>query len=77
MSFINTRVVQVDLRGVETQLKRIADAMELALSIGKPEAIPYKDFDPDDFSAVIYTNEEDELIQEKLARRIAGVDLGL
>ena len=77
MSFVSTRVVKIDVSGIELQLKRIADALEFGLGIGKPSIEPGVDFDPDDYSSVLYTSEESELIQEKLNRRVAGIDLGL
>lgn len=77
MSFISTRVIQIDVSGIELQLKRIADAVENALGIGKPSIEPGVDFDPDDYSSVLYTDEEQELIQERLSRRVAGIDVGL
>lgn len=72
---IQGKIVNMDmevLARIELQLTRIADILEHALKY-KPEAIPNVDFDPDDYSGVVYTDEEQELVQQHLNKRIAGI----
>lgn len=67
-----SKITNVELAGIEHQLKRIADALEANLGYGKPDIQPGRDFDPDDFSGVAYTDEEADLIQQHLDKRIGG-----
>ncbi len=65
----------LEVSGVEFHLDRIATALEEIvkhLAIGHPQIIPGQDFDPDDFSSVSYSNEEEELIQQHLDKRVGG-----
>lgn len=64
------KTIKLEVTGIEFQLKRIADALESLLA--KPQIIPGQDFDPDDFSEVVYTDEEQELIDQHLNKRIGG-----
>lgn len=75
---IQTKTTKISLEGIEFQLRRIADALE-HIAYPKPE-VTASDFDVDEFSTVLYTDEEGELVQQHLDKRIGGVvvnDLGL
>lgn len=76
MSLISRRVINLDVSEIVSELKRLNHNLEQIFQIDSPRAIPGQDFDPDDFSEVLYTSEEDELIQQHLDRRIAGVPIG-
>jgi hypothetical protein len=64
------KTTNVNVTGVELQLMRIADALESLLE--KPQLVPGPGFDADDYSEVVYTNEEEELVQQHLDKRIGG-----
>lgn len=66
-----SKITNIELQGIEYQLKRIADAIENL--VAKPDVQPNIDFDVDEFSAVSYADEEKELIDQHLGRRIGGV----
>lgn len=68
---IQTKTTNVNLEGIEFQLKRIADILEVAFA--QPNSVPYQDFDPDDYSEVLYVDEEQELIDQHLKKRVGGV----
>ncbi len=70
-----SKTTKVELEGIEFQLKRIADALESLLNINKPELVPGRDFDPDDFCEVTYSDEEKELVDQHLNKRIGGVEV--
>lgn len=66
-----SKITNVELAGIEYQLNRIATALESLLE--KPQIVPGQDFDPDDFSSVSYSDEEEELVQQHLDNRIGGL----
>lgn len=65
-----SKITNLEVNGIEFQLKRIADALESLLA--KPEIVPGRDFDPDEFCEVYYTDEEADLIQQHLDKRVGG-----
>lgn len=67
---IQSKITNIELAGIEHQLKRIADILELAFA--QPVAIPNQDFNPDDYCEVSYVNEEQELVQQHLDKRVGG-----
>ena len=70
MAFLNTRIVQIDLSQIVHELKRLNNNLEEIFQINSPEVVPYRDFDPDDYSSVLYSNEDEELIAEKVRQNI-------
>lgn len=72
MSLINTRIVQVDLSQIVHELKRLNSNLEEIYQINKPTVEPGRDFDPDDYSSVMYTSEEDELVSEQVTKNSIG-----
>ena len=72
MSLINTRVVQVDLSQIVKQLERLNNNLEQVFHIDRPDLVPNVDFDPDDYSATLYSDEESELIDQHVRNRIIG-----
>lgn len=72
MSLINTRIIQIDLSQIVHELQRLNDNLEEVFHINRREIVPNVDFDPDDYSSVMYTNEEEELIAEHVGRRVIG-----
>lgn len=80
MALINNRTIKLDVSEIVTELRRLNYNLEQIFAVNKPEVVPNRDFDPDDFSSVSYTNEEEELVQQHLNKRIGGIqtnDLGL
>lgn len=69
---IQSKITNVELAGIEHQLKRIADALEANLGYNRPDVQPGRDFDPDEYSSVSYTDEEAELVQQHLDKRVGG-----
>lgn len=65
-----SKTTRVELEGIELQLKRIADALEIL--IAQPRAVPGQDFDPDDYCEVLYADEEKELVEQHLNKRVGG-----
>lgn len=65
-----SKITNVEVSGIEYQLKRIADALESLLP--KVPIVPERDFDVDDFSSVSYIDEGQELIDQHLAKRVGG-----
>lgn len=72
MSLINTRIVQIDLSQIVRQLERLNNNLEEVFSINRPEVVPERDFDPDDYSSVMYSDEDEELINQHIKNRIIG-----
>jgi hypothetical protein len=66
-----SKITNLNVSGIEYQLSRIATALEALIE--KPQIQPNIDFDPDDYSEVSYTNEEEELVAQHLSHRIAGI----
>lgn len=64
---MNIRIVKLDLHAVESQLARIADLLEKIMIQTNPIPADWKmEDDPD--KVVMYTNEDEIIIQEQLAR---------
>lgn len=72
MSLINTRIVQIDLSQIVHELKRLNTNLEEIFQINSPTLEPGRDFDPDDYSSVLYSNEENELIAEHVDKNSIG-----
>ncbi len=75
MALINQRVIKLDVSEIVTELKRLNYNLEKIFQVGAPELVPDQDFDADDFSSVSYYDEEAELIQQHLDKRIGGVQI--
>lgn len=75
MSLIKTRIVQIDLSQVVSELKRLNNNLEQMFQINAPMLEVGRDFDPDDYSSVMYSSEEAELITERLGHKIIGMDI--
>lgn len=73
MALISQRVIKLDVSEIVSELKRLNYNLEKIFQVGQPEVVPDRDFDPDDFSSVSYTDETAELIEQHLANRIGGV----
>lgn len=72
MSLFNTQVVQADLSLLVREFQRLNSNLEQIFQINSPEVEPGRDFDPDDYSSVMYSNEEDELIKQHVSKVIPG-----
>jgi len=72
MSLINTRIVKLDVSPIVQELQRLNRNLEEIFQINAPVLVPNEDFDPDDYSSVMYTDEEAELVDEQVRRRILG-----
>jgi hypothetical protein len=72
MSLINARIVQIDLSQLVHEFQRLNNNLEEVFHIGRKEIIPNVDFDPDDYSSVMYSNEEDELIAQHVNKKVIG-----
>ena len=77
MPLISQRIVKLDTSALEQPLSRIAYLLErLCVAQGIPiEDLPVdmEELDADDYSAVVYSNEDAELVQQHLNKRIIGV----
>lgn len=80
MALINNRTIKLDVSDIVTELRRLNYNLEQIFQVNKTQPIPGQDFDPDEFSMVSYYDEEAELVQQHLDKRVGGVpvnDLGL
>jgi hypothetical protein len=75
MSLINQRIIKLDVSEIVGELKRLNHNLEQLFQIDKPQAQPYLDFDPDEFSSVSYPDEESDLIQQHMDRHVAGIKI--
>lgn len=73
MSLISTRVVKLDLSEIVHELKRLNNNLEQVFQINKPQLEPGIDFDPDDYSSVLYSDEEEELVEQHVGKMVAGI----
>jgi hypothetical protein len=76
MAFLSHRTIKLDVSELTSEIKKLREVIENVL-LEKPQLEPGVDFDPDDYSSVLYTNEEEELIKQHMDRRVAGIDVGL
>lgn len=72
MALINTRVINIDLSQIVHELKRLNSNLEQIYQINAPTVEPGRDFNPDDYSSVLYTSEEDELVSEQISKNSIG-----
>lgn len=76
MSLIRVRTIKLDVSELVEEIRKLRMAVEGVLQLDKPVAQPYVDFDPDDYSSVLYSDETKELVQQHLDKRVAGIDVG-
>lgn len=75
MSLISQRIIKLDVSEIVLELKRLNNTLEQIFQVDRPQAVPGVDFDPDDYSSVLYSNEEDELVQQHVDKLVAGIDI--
>lgn len=79
MPLFNKRTLVLDTSGVEAKLDRLNYLFEQYLIANNipVDGVPsdMELVDPDEYSYVFYTDEEQELIQQHLAKRVAGVQV--
>jgi hypothetical protein len=77
MALINQKKIVLDTSSIERELSRIANLLEQVLVaqgvLTDETPIDLENIDPDDYSSVLYTDENEELIQQHLAKRVGGV----
>ena len=76
MAFLSHRTIKLDVSELTAEIRKLREVIEEVL-LEKPPLQPGVDFDPDDYSSVLYSDEEKELFQQHLNRRVAGIDVGL
>jgi len=73
MALISQRIIKLDVSEIVSELKRLNYNLEKIFQIDSPQIVPDRDFDPDDYSSVSYSDENAELVEQHLANRIGGV----
>jgi hypothetical protein len=73
MALISQRIIKLDVSEIVTELKRLNYNLEKIFQVDSKEITPVRDFDPDDFSSVSYSDEVEELVQQHLDKNIGGV----
>lgn len=72
MALLNQKIIKLDVSEIVTELRRLNYNLEKIFQVNAPVIEPGRDFDPDDFSSVTYSDEEAELIEQHLNKRIGG-----
>lgn len=75
MALINQRIIKLDVSDIVSELKRLNYNLEKIFQVDAPEVVPGRDFDPDEFSSVSYSDEIGELVEQHLNKRIGGVEV--
>lgn len=80
MALFNQRKIILDTSGIEQKLDRLNYLFEQFLianniSIDGPPTV-FEEVDADDYSSVLYSDEQQELVDQHLAKRIGGVQIG-
>lgn len=73
MALINQRIIKLDVSEIVSELKRLNNNLERIFHVDEPQLTPGVDFDADDYSSVVYSDEDAELVQQHLDNRIGGV----